>query len=105
MAGSLPIVILMFHTPSVNFFIISSIKVLSSEMDLESVKSSHKMGDGRIFLKISAPLSLINTNQMNLISAGSISLDSTFKMYTLETGSHLLQMLHPPSMIWKAPVV
>jgi hypothetical protein len=101
MAGSLPNVILMFHKPSVNFFIITSIKVLSSEIDLESVKSSHEMGDGRIFLKISAPLS----NQMNLISAGSISLDSTFKMYTLETGSHLLQMLQPPSMIWKAPVV
>jgi hypothetical protein len=33
------------------------------------------MGDGRILLKISAPLSLIiNTYQMNLISAGSISL-------------------------------
>jgi hypothetical protein len=37
------------------------------------------MGDGWIFLKISVPLSLINTYQMNLISAGSISLDSTFK--------------------------
>jgi hypothetical protein len=37
------------------------------------------MGDGRIFLKISAPLSLMNTYQIDLISAGSISLDSTFK--------------------------
>ena len=37
------------------------------------------MGDRRIFLKIYAPLSFINTYQMNLISAGSISLDNTFK--------------------------
>ncbi len=36
------------------------------------------MGDGRIFLKFSVPLSLVNTYKMNLISAGSISLDSTF---------------------------
>jgi hypothetical protein len=32
------------------------------------------------FLQISAPLSLINIYRMNLISAGSISLDSTFKL-------------------------
>jgi hypothetical protein len=32
----------------------------------------------RIFLKASAPLSLMTTYQMSLISAGSISLDSTF---------------------------
>jgi hypothetical protein len=37
------------------------------------------MEDGRIFLKISAPLSLIKTYRLNLISAGSISLDSTLK--------------------------
>ncbi len=37
------------------------------------------MEDGRIFLKISTPLSLINTYQINLISSGSISLDNTFK--------------------------
>jgi hypothetical protein len=36
-------------------------------------------GGEQIFLKISAPLSLINTYQMNLSSAGSISLDSTFR--------------------------
>jgi hypothetical protein len=38
------------------------------------------MGDGLIFLKTPAPLSLIKTFRMNLISAGSISLDSTFKI-------------------------
>jgi hypothetical protein len=37
------------------------------------------MGDGWIFLQISAPLSLIQTYQMNLISTGSISLDNAFK--------------------------
>ncbi len=38
------------------------------------------MGDGRIFLaKISAPLPLMKTYPMSLISVGSISLDSTFK--------------------------
>jgi hypothetical protein len=36
------------------------------------LKSSHRMGDGQIFLKISAPLSLIKAFRMNLISAGSI---------------------------------
>ncbi len=35
----------------------------------------------RIFLKISAPLSLINIFRMNLISAGSISLESTFNAF------------------------
>jgi hypothetical protein len=40
------------------------------------------MGDGRIFLKKStAPLSLMTTYLMSLISAGSISLDSTFKKW------------------------
>ncbi len=42
----------------------------------ESSKASQRMGD---FSKISAPLSLINTYPKNLISAGSISLNSTFK--------------------------
>ncbi len=43
-------------------------------------KGSHRIGNGRIFLKkTSAPLSSIKAFQMNLISAGSISLDSTFK--------------------------
>jgi hypothetical protein len=38
------------------------------------------MGDGRIFLnKHRASLSLMKTYQMRLISAGYISLDSTFK--------------------------
>jgi hypothetical protein len=46
----------------------------------ESFHGSHRMGEGRIFRKISAPLSLINIYRMNLISAGSISLDSTFKL-------------------------
>ncbi len=34
------------------------------------------MGDWRISLKISTPRSLMMTSRMNLISAGSISLDS-----------------------------
>jgi hypothetical protein len=41
-------------------------------------KGSIMTGDGRIFLKIFPPLSLINNHQMNLTSARSISLDSTF---------------------------
>ncbi len=41
------------------------------------------MGGGRIFLKPSAPLSLMKTYRMSLISAGSISLDSTFKVWVL----------------------
>jgi hypothetical protein len=38
------------------------------------------MGDGRIFLKTPATLPLIKIYQMSLILAGSISLDSTFKL-------------------------
>jgi len=49
--------------------------------DTESLKGSHKMGDGQISTKFSAPLSLINTYQMNVISAGSFSLDSTFNVF------------------------
>ncbi len=37
------------------------------------------MRDGWIFLKISTPPSKINVKQMNLISAGSFLLDSTFQ--------------------------
>jgi hypothetical protein len=37
------------------------------------------MGDGPIFLKTSAPPSLMTTYRMNLLSARSILLDSTFK--------------------------
>jgi hypothetical protein len=44
-----------------------------------TLKGSQRMGVRRIFLKPSAPLSLIKTYRMSLISAGSISLDSTFK--------------------------
>ncbi len=40
-------------------------------------RALHRLGDGRIFLKISAPPSFINTYKMSLISGGSISLDST----------------------------
>jgi hypothetical protein len=44
-----------------------------------ALKGSHKMGDGPIFLKTSAPLSLMTTYRMSLILAGSISLDSTWE--------------------------
>jgi hypothetical protein len=37
------------------------------------------MGAGEFFQNISAPLSLMTSYRMSLISAGSISLDSTFK--------------------------
>jgi hypothetical protein len=42
-----------------------------------ALASSYRMGDVRISLKTSAPLSL-KTFQMNILSARSISLDSTF---------------------------
>jgi hypothetical protein len=38
------------------------------------------MGEWADFLKTSAPVSLINTFPVSLILAGSISLDSTFKV-------------------------
>jgi hypothetical protein len=45
-----------------------------------TLKGSYTMGGGgRIFLETSAPLPLINIYRISLISAGSISLDSTFK--------------------------
>ncbi len=40
-----------------------------------------RMGDGRVFLKIYESLSLMKAFRMNLISAGSITLDSTFNTY------------------------
>jgi hypothetical protein len=45
----------------------------------DSLYGYHTIGDGRIFLKTSAPLSLKKGFQKNIISTGSISLDSTFK--------------------------
>ncbi len=39
-----------------------------------------RWGTDEFFLKTSAPLSLINIYRMSIISAGSISLDSTFKI-------------------------
>ncbi len=49
---------------------------------------SHRMAEGRIFLKISATLFVINAYQMNLISAGSISLD----IFMLYIKLHLVQL-------------
>jgi hypothetical protein len=50
----------------------------------KTLKGSHRRWDGLIFLKTSAPHSLMTTYRMNLISAGSISLDSTFKLHLPE---------------------
>ena len=47
---------------------------------MKSLEGSHRIEDRRIFLKTSVALSFINTYVMSLISAGSISLDSTFKL-------------------------
>ncbi len=46
----------------------------------ETIKGSHRMGEGWIFLKTFEPLSLMMTYQMSLISAGFISLYSTFNV-------------------------
>ncbi len=46
----------------------------------EVILNSHRMGDGPIFLKTSAPHSLMTTYHKNLLSARSISLYSTFKV-------------------------
>jgi hypothetical protein len=67
----------------INFKAALAIRPTAVPDGVESFKGSHGMGDFRIFLKISVPLALINTYQMNIISAGSISLESTFK--TLNT--------------------
>jgi hypothetical protein len=46
----------------------------------DTLKGSQRMGGWRIYLKTStAPLSLMKTYLMSLISAGSILLDSTLK--------------------------
>jgi hypothetical protein len=42
------------------------------------LKGSHRMGVEHIFLNTSAPLSLMTTYRMSLISAGFFLLDSTF---------------------------
>jgi hypothetical protein len=57
----------------------------------ESLYDSHSMwGEGLIFLETSAPHSFMTTYQMNIFSARSISLDSTFK-FTLFSFSVLLR--------------
>ncbi len=46
------------------------------------------MGDGPLFLKTSTPHSLMTTYRINLLSARSLSLDSTFKeKFTLALGA------------------
>ncbi len=45
----------------------------------ESLKCSHKIEDGQIFLKTSASHSLMTTYRIKLLSTRSISLGSTFK--------------------------
>jgi hypothetical protein len=53
----------------------------------------------RIFLKTSAPLSLIKIFQRKLISAGSISLDSTFiKCYIIQNCREKLPRVRPVSL-------
>jgi hypothetical protein len=47
----------------------------------ESLKGPHRTGNGRNFLKNHRASSLMTTYRMSLISAGSISLDSTFKIH------------------------
>jgi hypothetical protein len=47
----------------------------------ESLKSSHRMEDRLIFLKISAPHSFIPIYGMNLLLDRSILLDSNFKYF------------------------
>jgi hypothetical protein len=53
-----------------------------------TLKGSHSMGDGWIFLKIFAIHSLMTTFRINLIWAGAISLYSTFKATRLNLKSH-----------------
>ena len=60
------------------------------------------MGDGRICLKTGRDASLIKIYRMSLISAGSISLDSTFNRPVTHWSAVLI--LHPLSLfqkIWK----
>jgi hypothetical protein len=53
-----------------------------------SLKGSHSMGDGRIFLKSCRDALLIKIYRTSLISTGSISLDSTFKLLFLHITIH-----------------
>jgi hypothetical protein len=66
------------------------------QVGAETLKDSHRMGDGRIFQKTSALLSLIRAFQMRLILAGSISLDtdSTFK-WTLASSLYTNTVVPP----------
>ncbi len=50
-----------------------------------TVKGSHSMKDRRIFIKISAPHTLMTTFRMSLISTGSISRGKTFKKISART--------------------
>jgi hypothetical protein len=71
-----------YSNGAMNYFFMSALamRILianSNTRRAESSMGSHRMGDGN-FLK-TAPVSLIKTYRMNLFSARSISLDSTFK--------------------------
>ena len=52
---------------------------LKSSRRSHALKGSQSMGDGQILLKPLRDVPLIKIYRMSLISAGSISLDSTFK--------------------------
>jgi hypothetical protein len=55
----------------------------------KTLKDSQRMGGGRIFQKPSGPLSLMKTYRISLISAGYISLDSTFNVPVTFLNVHL----------------
>jgi hypothetical protein len=59
-----------------------------------TLKGSHRMGDGRIFQKIYAPLSLMKAFRMNLISAGSISLTAQCTVPLMESLSITCVRVH-----------
>ncbi len=69
-----------------------------------TLNGSHSIGDGRIFLKPAATFPFINLYWMSLLSAGSISLDSTFKLgpHTVRNSMrriwtvHIISKMRPP---------
>ncbi len=62
-----------------NSWLFGTVKPLHLGNLFTRFKDFHRTGGGRIFKKIFPPLSLMKTCRMSLSSAGSISLDSTFK--------------------------
>ncbi len=75
---------------------------LKSRRRSHTLKGSHSMGDGQIFIKKpAATFPLINSYRMSLLSAGSILLDSIFKPFDWLLQSYYLPFGFGKHSMWR----